>query len=100
MNPRLCSKRLAVLVIFLFAAAVCLTARTAGVGLSIFNAVCAAIGGFVGPFVVGALVQQLGTFSEATIVMGVFLAAAGLLGLGLGLLEWRWTRVPAADAAV
>jgi hypothetical protein len=62
-----------------------LDARHAGVGVSIFNAVGAAIGGFLGPFVVGAFVQRMGTFVSSMVAMGAFLAWAGVMMVALGI---------------
>lgn len=62
-----------------------LDAKHAGVGVSIFNAVGAAVGGFIGPYAVGAFVQRAGTFVSAMLFMGVFLFAAGAMMVGLGL---------------
>lgn len=64
-----------------------LDTKHAGVGVSIFNAVGAAIGGFIGPYSVGAFVQRTGSFVSATIFMGLFLLAAGVLMTGLGIFE-------------
>jgi hypothetical protein len=61
-----------------------LDAKHAGVGVSIFNAVGAAIGGFLGPFVVGAFVQRTGTFVSSMVAMGAFLCWAGVMMVGLG----------------
>lgn len=62
-----------------------LDAKHAGVGVSIFNAVGAAIGGFLGPFVVGAFVQRTGTFVSSMVAMGAFLCWAGVMMVGLGI---------------
>jgi hypothetical protein len=62
-----------------------LDARHAGVGVAIFNAVGAAIGGFVGPLVIGAFVQRMGTFVSAMVAMGAFLCFAGLMMVGLNI---------------
>lgn len=53
-------------------------------GVAIYNAVAAAIGGFLGPFVVGAFVQRTGSFVSSMVVMGAFLAWAGLMMIALG----------------
>jgi hypothetical protein len=66
-----------------------LDARHAGVGVSMFNAVAAAIGGFLGPFVVGAFVQRMGTFVSSMVAMGAFLCWAGIMMIALGI----YTRV-------
>jgi len=62
-----------------------LDTKHAGVGVSIFNAVGAAIGGFMGPFVVGAFVQRMGTFVSSMVAMGAFLCASGVMMVGLGI---------------
>jgi hypothetical protein len=53
--------------------------------VAIFNAVGAAIGGFVGPLVIGAFVQRMGTFVSAMVAMGAFLCFAGLMMVGLNI---------------
>jgi hypothetical protein len=77
-----------------------LDARHAGVGVAIYNAVAAAIGGFLGPFVVGAFVQRTGSFVSSMVVMGAFLAWAGLMMIALGIYtqvkKRAKTRIPAA----
>jgi hypothetical protein len=57
------------------------------VGLAIFNAVGAAIGGFSGPWTVGAIVGHVGSFVPAMVYMGMFLLAAGLMLVGWGIYE-------------
>lgn len=78
----------------------CVDARHAGVGVAIYNAVAASFGGFLGPFVVGGLVQQTGSFVSSMVVMGGFLAFAGLMMVGLAV--WTCTqerrKVPVARA--
>ncbi|WIA11101.1 hypothetical protein OEZ85_011245 [Tetradesmus obliquus] len=64
--------------------------KHAGVGLALFNAACAAVGGFAANAIAGGLAQRMGSFSLATIVMGVFMAAAGLLAAGLGIYQQCW----------
>jgi hypothetical protein len=64
-----------------------LDTQHAGVGLAIFNAVGAAIGGFSGPWTVGAIVGQVGSFVPAMVYMGMFLLAAGLMLTGWGIYE-------------
>ena len=59
-------------------------------GVSIFNAVGAAIGGFIGPYSVGAFVQRTGSIASSMIFMGIFLFAAGAMMAGLGV--WEWVR--------
>lgn len=68
----------------------CLDARHAGVGMAIYNAVAASVGGFLGPFVVGGLVQRTGSFVSSMVVMGGFLAFAGLMMVGLAV--WTCTQ--------
>lgn len=67
-----------------------LDTRHAGVGVSIFNAVGAAIGGFVGPYSVGAFVQRTGSIASSMVFMGVFLMSAGAMMVGLG--AWECAR--------
>lgn len=50
-----------------------------------FNAVAAAIGGFLGPFVVGAFVQRMGTFVSSMVAMGALLCWAGIMMIALGI---------------
>lgn len=64
-----------------------LDARHAGVGVAIFNAFAAALGGFLGPIVVGAFVQRTGSFVASMVVMGAFLGFGGLMMAALGV----WT---------
>lgn len=68
----------------------CLDARHAGVGMAIYNAVAASVGGFLGPFVVGGLVQRTGSFVSSMVVMGGFLAFAGIMMVGSGV--WTYTQ--------
>jgi hypothetical protein len=53
------------------------------VGVAIYNAIAASVGGFLGPFVVGGLVQRTGSFVSSMVVMGGFLAFAGLMMVAL-----------------
>ncbi|KAI8465365.1 MAG: major facilitator superfamily domain-containing protein [Monoraphidium minutum] len=76
-----------------------LDTKHAGVGVSIFNAVGAAIGGSIGPYAVGAFVQRTGTFVSAMIFMGMFLFAAGTMMTGLGIYELVHKRRGRAAAA-
>jgi MFS family permease len=64
-----------------------LDTQHAGIGLAIFNAVGAAIGGFSGPWTVGAIVGQVGSFVPAMVYMGMFLLAAGLMLVAWGTYE-------------
>jgi uncharacterized membrane protein len=68
----------------------------------VFNAVAAAIGGFLGPFVVGAVVQRMGTFVSSMVAMGAFLCWAGVMMVALGIYtrvtERRNKRITAARA--
>lgn len=59
--------------------------KHAGVGVAIFNAVGASIGGFLGPLVTGAFVQRTGSFVESMVAMGAFLCSSGLMMVGLGI---------------
>uniref|UniRef100_A0A383W9P8 Major facilitator superfamily (MFS) profile domain-containing protein n=1 Tax=Tetradesmus obliquus TaxID=3088 RepID=A0A383W9P8_TETOB len=83
-----------------------LDTQHAGVGLAIFNAVGAAIGGFSGPWTVGAIVGQVGSFVPAMVYMGMFLLAAGLMLTGWGIYEQVCKRrrarlaLPAEDEVV
>lgn len=69
-------------------------------GVALFNA-AATVGGALGPFVVGACVHHTGSFVSAMVIMGAFLAAAGLMMAGLGVYirvkqGSREQRIPAA----
>jgi H+/gluconate symporter-like permease len=55
-----------------------------------FNAACAAVGGFAANAIAGGLAKRMGSFSLATVVMGVFMAAAGALAVGLGVYQQCW----------
>ncbi|WIA31173.1 hypothetical protein OEZ86_001180 [Tetradesmus obliquus] len=83
-----------------------LDTQHAGVGLAIFNAAGAAIGGFSGPWTVGAIVGQVGSFVPAMVYMGMFLLAAGLMLTGWGFYEQVCKRrrarlaLPAEDEVV
>jgi ABC-type nitrate/sulfonate/bicarbonate transport system permease component len=83
---------LLLLLLLLLHGAASLDPQHAGVGLAMFNAVCAAIGGFAANAIAGGLTQRMGSFSLATVVMGVFMAAAGGLALGLGIYQQCWQR--------
>lgn len=81
-------------------AADALDAKHAGVGVAIYNAVAAAIGGFLGPFIVGAFVQRMGTFVYSMVAMGAFLGWAGVMMVALGVYlrvdKHRKRKIPAA----
>jgi hypothetical protein len=68
-----------------------------------FNAVAAAIGGFLGPFVVGAFVQRMGTFVSSMVAMGAFLCWAGVMMIALGIYtrvgERRNKKIPARNGS-
>jgi dipeptide/tripeptide permease len=70
-----------------FLAAESLDTKHAGVGIAIFNAIGAAIGGFSGPWIVGTLVNRMGSFVPSMVFMGVFLTAGGVMLSGFGLWE-------------
>jgi hypothetical protein len=81
-------------------AADALDAKHAGVGVAIYNAFAAAIGGFLGPFIVGAFVQRMGTFVSSMVAMGAFLCWAGVMMVALGIYmqvdKRRKRKIPAA----
>ncbi|KAF6256298.1 major facilitator superfamily domain-containing protein, partial [Scenedesmus sp. NREL 46B-D3] len=60
-----------------------LETKHTGIGLALYTAILACLGGFSGPVIIGTMVQQLGSFSQATIAMGAILCSAGLLMAGL-----------------
>jgi hypothetical protein len=64
-----------------------LDARHVAIGVAIFNALGAAVGGFLGPYVTGAVVQRMGSFVKATLIQGAFLLASGALTTSLGIWE-------------
>jgi hypothetical protein len=74
-----------------------LDARHVAIGVGMFNAIGAAVGGFLGPYVTGAVVQRLGSFVQATVIQGSFLVASGCLAIALGLFELRVRRRNTAD---
>jgi len=55
-----------------------------GVSMPLFNSF-SSLGGFLGPFITGALVQKFGGFKWPSIIMGTF-----ILAVGIGLLALRW----------
>lgn len=55
--------------------------------MAMFNAIGAAVGGFLGPYVTGAVVQRMGSFVQATLIQGSFLLASGALTASLGVWE-------------
>jgi MFS-type transporter involved in bile tolerance (Atg22 family) len=63
-----------------------LDTKHAGVGIAIFNAIGAAVGGFSGPWIVGTLVNRMGSFMPSMVFMGVFLTAGGVMLSGF----WFW----------
>jgi hypothetical protein len=68
-----------------------LDTKHTGIGLALYTAILACLGGFSGPVIIGTMVQRLGSFSQATIAMGAILCAAGLLMAGLAVWE-KWGR--------
>jgi len=84
-------------VLRLFCDAVCLDTKAVGIGLAIYTLVIACFSGFLGPIIVGALVQQMGSFSEAMVVNGAVMIGAGLLMVGLSVWERRQARHRHAD---
>lgn len=72
-----------------------LDARHVAIGVALFNAVGAAVGGFLGPYVTGAVVQRMGSFVKATLIQGSFLLASGVLTVALGI----WEQVHKRNAA-
>lgn len=69
-----------------------LDTKHAGVGLALFNASGAAIGGFCGPWIVGSLVGRLGSFVPAMVFMGVFLMTTGIAVTAFGAWEFYHKR--------
>lgn len=77
-----------------------LDARHVAIGVGLFNAIGAAVGGFLGPYVTGAVVHRLGSFVQATLIQGSFLAASACLAIGLGLFELQMRRRDRKQALV
>lgn len=75
------------LLLWLLLTAEPLDARHVAIGVAMFNAIGAAVGGFLGPYVTGAVVQRMGSFVKATLIQGSFLLASGALVLALGIWE-------------
>lgn len=65
------------------------------IGMAMFNAIGAAMGGFLGPYVTDAVVQRMGSFVKATLIQGSFLLASGALVLALGIWEQAQKRTAA-----
>lgn len=57
------------------------------IAIAMFNAIGAAVGGFVGPYLTGAVVQRMGSFVSATLIQGSFLLISGSLVTALGIWE-------------
>lgn len=66
-----------------------------GIGLAIYTLMIAVFSGFAGPVISGALVQQMGSFSQVMALNGAFLMAAAVLMAGLAV----WERQQQARAA-
>lgn len=80
--------------------AVCFDTKAVGIGLAIYTLLIALFSGFAGPVIAGALVQEMGSFSQAMVVNGAVMVGAGLLMLGLFVWERRQARRAAAAADV
>lgn len=80
--------------------AVCFDTKAVGIGLAIYTLLIALFSGFAGPVIAGALVQEMGSFSQAMVVNGAVMVGAGLLMLGLFAWERRQARRAAAAADV
>lgn len=77
--------------------AVCFPTKAVGIGLAIYTLLIALFSGFLGPVIAGALVQQMGSFSQAMLVNGAVMVGAGLLMAGLAIWERREARLKAAE---
>lgn len=78
----------------------CFDTKAVGIGLAIYTLLIALFSGFAGPVIAGALVQEMGSFSQAMVVNGAVMVGAGLLMLGLFVWERRQARRAAAAADV
>lgn len=63
----------------------------AAITLSLFNAICASLGGFAGPVAVGAILSALKSFALAGVVLGLCMGVAGAIMLAVYALERRST---------
>jgi hypothetical protein len=88
------------LLLSIFVSAEQLDSRHVAIGIGMFNAIGAAVGGFLGPYVTGAVVLRLGSFVQATIIQGSFLATSGCLAIALGLYELQGRRRDQANKVV
>lgn len=77
---------------------VCFDTKAVGIGLAIYTLLIALFSGFAGPVIAGALVQEMGSFSQAMYVNGAVMVGAGLLMLGLFVWERRQARLAASAA--
>jgi hypothetical protein len=76
---------------------VCFDPKAVGIGLAIYTLLIALFSGFLGPVIAGALVQEMGSFSQAMVVNGAVMVGAGLLMTMLAVFERRQARAAAAD---
>ncbi|HYM16966.1 MAG TPA: hypothetical protein VEU06_00260, partial [Micropepsaceae bacterium] len=60
-------------------------------GMPLYNAI-GSIGGFVGPYLIGALKEASGTYSSSMLVLSLMLVLSAVIVIGLG-------RVMASQAA-
>jgi hypothetical protein len=79
--------------------AAALNTKDTGIGLALYTAILACLGGFSGPVIIGTMVQRLGSFSQATIAMGAILCSAGLLMAALAVWEHCQRRKEKGGAA-
>lgn len=75
----------------------CFDPKAVGIGLAIYTLLIALFSGFLGPVIAGALVQEMGSFSQAMVVNGAVMVGAGLLMVVLAVWERRQARAAAAD---
>jgi MFS family permease len=66
----------------------------AAVTLALFNSICASLGGFAGPVIVGAILKALQSFELAAVVLGLCMGVAGVIMLCV----FAWERRRAAQA--
>jgi hypothetical protein len=64
------------------------------------NAICAGLGGFVGPIVVGNIVKSLKSFESAAIAMASFIFAAGLIIAVVNVWERRNGIIPGSSIRI
>ncbi|GBF93030.1 hypothetical protein Rsub_05641 [Raphidocelis subcapitata] len=75
--------------VFVARAAAIMPASQTAISVGLLNAVCAGLGGFLGPVVTGAVVRQLHSFEFAALAMASVLLASSLILFGVLVWERR-----------